>query len=325
MSRPLRIVYPGAWYHVMNRGRRRERIFSEEEDFRAFINLLRESIDAWGIRVGAYCLMSNHYHLLMQTPLGNLPRAMRHIDGVYTQRYNRRYGHDGQLFRGRYKAVLVQAEGYLVEVVRYIHQNPKRAGVETEFGAYPWTSHQGYLSSARRWEWLAKEPVMSLIAGVAADRRRAYIEFIRRNISEEVRRFYSLVNLKSVLGTSNFIQWVKDSFSDAMSSPEILCADLSKTTFEKVLLAVSDCYGIKLSDLRIPRRGISNEARKAAVFLARKRTGESLASIARRLGLKRHSSVVSVLRRLGEELRLDKSLKGRLDRIEKSLMSQEST
>jgi putative transposase len=100
MSRPLRIEYPGAWYHVMNRGRQREKIFASSEDYEIFIVVLREAVEMWNLKVAAYCLMSSHYHLLLHTPDGNISRCMRHINGVYTQRYNRRHKKDGQLFRG---------------------------------------------------------------------------------------------------------------------------------------------------------------------------------------------------------------------------------
>ena len=129
MSRPLRIQYPDAWYHVMNRGRRGEEIFTDDKDYAAFIDLLKEINDDYKVKVSAYCLMSNHYHLLVQTPDSNISRAMRHLNGVYTQRYNRIHHSDGPLFRGRYKAILVEADSYLLELLRYIHRNPLGAGV----------------------------------------------------------------------------------------------------------------------------------------------------------------------------------------------------
>jgi REP element-mobilizing transposase RayT len=100
MSRPLRIEYPDAWHHVMNQGRRGENIFLQPEDYVAFLNIARETADHWNLKVGAYCLMTNRYHLLVQTPDANLSRCMRHINGVYTQRFNRAYQHDGPLFLG---------------------------------------------------------------------------------------------------------------------------------------------------------------------------------------------------------------------------------
>lgn len=107
--------------------RKGEEVFSGSEDFKAFIVLLQESAELWDVKVSAYCLMSNH--LLLQTPQGNLSRYMRHLNGVYTQRYNRAHGCDGQLFRGCYKALLVEEDSYLLELVRYIHRNPLRAGM----------------------------------------------------------------------------------------------------------------------------------------------------------------------------------------------------
>lgn len=107
MARPLRIQFPDAWYHVMNRGRREDLIFKDKGDYYAFIDLLKDCIEMWNIRVVAYCLMGTHYHILLQTPDANLSRCMRHINGVYTQYFNRSHRLDGHLFRGRYKSILV--------------------------------------------------------------------------------------------------------------------------------------------------------------------------------------------------------------------------
>ncbi len=147
MSRPLRIEYPDAWYHVMNRGRRSEEIFFSETDRMEFLTVMQEAVNLWNLRVSSYCLMPNHYHLLVQTPAGNLSRCMRHINGVYTQRFNRKHNKDGQLFRGRYKAILVDSDNYLLEVLRYIHRNPLKAGLVRNLDEFPWSSHRAYLSN----------------------------------------------------------------------------------------------------------------------------------------------------------------------------------
>ena len=154
MARPLRIEYPGAWYHVMNRGRRAEKIFHYTYDYRMFVELLEEASEMWNVRISAYCLMLNHYHILLQTPEANIARNMRHINGVYTQRFNRRHTCDGALFRGRYKSLLVSAETHLLQLVRYIHRNPVKAGLSEKLESYIWSSHKGYLSKSRKWNWL---------------------------------------------------------------------------------------------------------------------------------------------------------------------------
>ena len=156
MSRPLRIEFSDAWYHVLNRGRRRESIFRETKDYEIFLQTVQEACEFWHLRVAAFCLLSNHYHLLVQTPNANLSRCLRHIDGVYTQRFNRRHGYDGPLFRGRYKALLIEADPYLLQLVRYIHRNPLEAGLAKTLNDYPWSSHQGYLSRSSKWKWLYK-------------------------------------------------------------------------------------------------------------------------------------------------------------------------
>jgi putative transposase len=154
MSRPLRIQYSDAWYHVLNRGRRGEDIFQDDTDLQAFITVLREASVLWNVKIAAYCLMANHYHLLLQTPDANLSRCMRHIDGVYTQRYNRRHAVDGPVFRGRYRSILVDGEAYLIDLVRYIHFNPVKAGLVRHPSDYRWSSFQGYCSEDRSWDWL---------------------------------------------------------------------------------------------------------------------------------------------------------------------------
>ena len=150
MSRPLRIEYPGAWYHMMNRGRRAENIFSNKADHTTFLELLIESAEMWNVRIAAYCMVPNHYHILLQTPDANLSRFMRHVDGVYTQRFNRSHQFFGQLFSGRYKSILIDADNYLLQLVRYIHRNPLQAGMVNKMEAYKWSSHKGYVSDAKK-------------------------------------------------------------------------------------------------------------------------------------------------------------------------------
>ncbi len=129
MARPLRIEFPGAWYHVMNRGAGRHWIYKYDKHYHYFLSLLADVTERYRVEVHAYCLMSNHYHLMLHNPDGNLQRIMRHINGVYTQYFNRTERTDGALFRGRYKAILVDAETYWLALSRYIHRNPLEAGL----------------------------------------------------------------------------------------------------------------------------------------------------------------------------------------------------
>src|SRR5882724_9812501 len=163
MSRPLRIQYPGAVYHIMNRGRVRQPTFVDDADNLAFLDTLTEAHRLWGIEVFAYSLMKNHYHVCLRTPKGNLSRVMRHVDGIYTQRFNRRHRRDGPLFRGRYKAILIDADEYLSAVVRYIHLNPVEAGIVTMPQDYRWASHRYYVQAKGVPSWLNSQEAIEQI------------------------------------------------------------------------------------------------------------------------------------------------------------------
>src|SRR5207245_11338614 len=161
MARPLRIEFPGAFYHVINRGQSRRDIFLEDKGRQSFLDLLGELVRLWKVEIYAYCLMSNHYHLLLSTPATGLARAMRHLDGVYTQKFNRVHHRDGPLFRGRYKAILIDAEEHFLSVVRYIHHNPVAAGLVTDMDRYPWSSHWGLIKKKQCPAWLETDAVLS--------------------------------------------------------------------------------------------------------------------------------------------------------------------
>lgn len=156
MSRPLRIEYEGAWYHLMNRGRNRQEIFPDDHAYQVFLDTVAEAVDRYRLEVHAYCLMPNHYYLLVCTPLGNLSRIMRHVDGLYTQRYDRKEGTDGPLLRGRYKAILVDADTYLLSVSRYIHRNPVDGSrpLVDRLEDWPWSSYPAFINAARPPTWL---------------------------------------------------------------------------------------------------------------------------------------------------------------------------
>ena len=122
MARPLRIHFPGAVYHAMNRGGSLQRVFLDKQDYEAFLKTMGEVHDRWSVEVFAYCLMGNHYHVCLRTPQGNLSRVMQHLDGLYTQRFNRLHRRDSALFRRRYKAIVVDKDNYLTQVVRRKHE-----------------------------------------------------------------------------------------------------------------------------------------------------------------------------------------------------------
>ena len=142
MARPLRIEFAGALYHVTSRGDGQEDIYLDDTDREIYLEVLAEVQHRFNWVIHAYCLMSNHYHLLIETPDSNLAKGMRHLNGVYTQRFNRRHKRVGHVFQGRYKAILVQKDNYLLELSRYIVLNPVRAQMVRSAKDWPWSSYR---------------------------------------------------------------------------------------------------------------------------------------------------------------------------------------
>jgi putative transposase len=162
MSRPLRIEFAGAVYHVMARGNARETIFLDDEDRESFVANLGRVAGRFDWRVWAWCLMGNHYHLLVETLKPTLSRGMREVNGVYTQGFNRRHGRVGHVLQGRYKAVVVDKDSYLIELSRYVVLNPVRAGLVADAGDWRWSSYAAVMGKARAPDWLAVDDTLSL-------------------------------------------------------------------------------------------------------------------------------------------------------------------
>lgn len=312
MARPLRIEYPGAWYHVMNRGRRSESVFSGKQDYLMFIDLLIEISEMWNINVAAYCLMTNHYHLLLQTPDGNISRCMRHLNSVYTQRYNRRHGFDGQLFRGRYKSILVCDDSHLLQLVRYLHKNPLKAGMVKDIADYEWSSYSGYLSYAKKWKWLYKDYIFSMISSKQRGRLKQFVDFMKKEDSEEVTRLFSLKKLPSFFGPESFITDLKEKYYFKKKSYEVPESKSLSPTSDSIISAVCEYYSVSFNELLITRRGNFNEPRNVAVYLLRQIGGENLNTIGEQFNIKAYSTVSSILRRITKLKKYDRKIKNRL-------------
>jgi REP element-mobilizing transposase RayT len=299
----------------MNRGRRRETIFTGNWDYNAFLALLQESSELWGARIAAYCLMTNHYHLLVQTPHANLSRAMRHIDGIYTQRFNRRYKTVGQVFAGRYKSILVDADTYLLDLVRYIHKNPVRAGMVSDPRQYPWSSHHGYLTDALKWDWLFKGFVLSTFSSNSGEARRKYKRFIAGDDTAEIVRFFGGKTVHTVLGSDRFTRWVRERFSDRATKNEISGLRLFLPGIDEIVDAVCVEYGVGRDELLISKRGVTNEARNVAIYLSRRLAGENLSAIAERFNLTGYSTISNTVERMKRREGSDGELRKRIERI----------
>jgi putative transposase len=169
MARPLRIEIPGGLYHVTSRGDRREPIFADDDDRAALLAIVAQALCRFDASMFAYCLMGNHYHFVLQTPHGNLSRLMRHVNGVYAQAFNRRHGLVGHLFQGRFKAVHVDRDAYLLEVCRYTELNPVRARMVDAPGDWAWSSYRAHCGLIDSPAWLDGLTLLQCLSGLPID------------------------------------------------------------------------------------------------------------------------------------------------------------
>jgi REP element-mobilizing transposase RayT len=178
MTRPLRLEFPGALYHITARGDRRTVIYVDHADRLEWLNILAEVCSRFNFIVPAYCEMSNHYHLMIETPDGNLSQGMRRLNSIYSQYFNRRHQQVGHVFQGRYKAILVQKENYLLELTRYIILNPVRAKFVSLAEDWAWSSYQATLGKAPAPTWLDTGWLLSQFGNTHSAARAAYGQFV---------------------------------------------------------------------------------------------------------------------------------------------------
>jgi len=206
MSRPLRIEYPGALYHVTSRGDRKEAIYEDNLDRLKFLDVLEEVIGGYNWICHAYCLMGNHYHLVIQTPDANLAKGMRQLNGVYTQVSNRRHKRVGHLFQGRYQGILVDQRSYLLELSRYVVLNPVRAGWVDHPAEWSWSSYWAMLNPEKKPDWLSTDQLLSQFSKERPEAVRRYRQFVSEGINKS--SIWDQLNRQIYLGNDEFVDRV---------------------------------------------------------------------------------------------------------------------
>ncbi|NKB81902.1 MAG: hypothetical protein GKS05_08460 [Nitrospirales bacterium] len=320
MPRPIRIQYEHAFYHVMNRGRGRQAIFHGPVYYHSFLTTLEEAHQRFDAIVHAYCLMGNHYHLLLETPRANLDRIMRHINGVYTQRYNRLHATDGPLFRGRYKAIVVDQDAYLLQLSRYIHRNPTE-GLGTavdRLASYPWSSYRAYINEAKVPAWLERETTYHMLG-----HRQKYVgyrSYVEDGLDEDTKRFYDKGNTAIILGDTEFKAFLANNKEKMMISGELSQVLSAKPSAKMVVTAVARVYGVKPSSLLKRQRGRqqANLPRKVAIYCCQQYGDMPLKAIASLFELTHAGSVSPAVQAI-QQLSNAGELKGQLQLIKRSL------
>ncbi|MEO8341377.1 MAG: transposase [Nitrospirota bacterium] len=219
MARPLRLEFPGALYHVTARGNARQAIVLDDRDRALFLVCLGEVVLRFGWICHAYCLMDNHYHLLIETPDGHVSRGMRQLNGVFTQRINRRHGQVGHLFQGRFKAILVERESYLLELCRYVVLNPIRAGMVTHAEHYPWSSYPATRGLVECPGWFTSDWVLSRFGGRRVNAQRRYAEFVAEGRGRPSP--WSAVRGQALLGSESFVDTMRPLLEEKHELKEI--------------------------------------------------------------------------------------------------------
>jgi putative transposase len=310
MARALRVTYPGAFYHVTSRGNERKAVFKSKRDREKFLEYLASATQRYDARIHAYCMMNNHYHLLLETPSGNLPQIMRHINGSYTNYFNIKRERSGHLFQGRYKAILVEMDEYAKELSRYIHLNPVRAKMVQTPEEFVWSSYRFYIGHQKPTEWLHRDFILGYFGKKVPAAQKTYQRFVNALVNQEYDSPLEEVVSSTLLGSADFIAFIKDNFLSTKKPDKELPAlkELVKKAsmqdiFEEVEMDFTQDKGL---------------ARNVKMYLCQRNTGKKLKEIGLHFGIG-ESGVSQACNRVAQKLEKDKRLKKKIASLEKRI------
>ena len=310
MARPLRITYPGAFYHITSRGNERKDVFKSKRDREKFLEYLESASQRYDAAVHAYCLMDNHYHLLMETPSGNMPQIMRHINGAYTTYFNVKRQRSGHLFQGRYKAILIDIDEYAKELSRYIHLNPVRAKMVENPEEYDWSSYQYYIGRQKPPEWLYRGFILGYFGQKISTAQKQYKQFVDMLSEQEYESPLIEVVSSTILGAPDFIAFIKDRYLKDKKPDKDLPAlkELSKKA------SMSDIF----DEVESVFEKDQALARNVKLYFCQRYTAKKLKDIGKHFGIG-ESGVSQACRRFAHKIDRDKKLKRKIGKIEKKL------
>jgi putative transposase len=284
VPRPKRIQYEGAVYHVTSRGNERRNIVGNDSDRWLFVRTLKEMVDDHGIICHAWVLMNNHYHLLLETPSSNLSLAMKHFNGIFTQKFNRANHRVGHLFQGRYKAIVVDKNTHLQELCRYVVLNPVRAGMVKDPQKWKWSSYLATAGLEKAETWLEISWILGQFGKNLKSAQTEYRKFVQEGIKKKTSPWEEITS-QVYLGGEKFLEKMEGLIkgNKTLDIPKYQKKVLRPAP-ERVLLNVAKMYGVKLEDIQKPRSR-NNEARDVAIYLLKKESGLSSKAIGQVLGV----------------------------------------
>ena len=314
MGRPLRITFPGAFYHVTSRGNERTAIYQTNRDFEKFIGYLESATERYGARIHCFCLMTNHYHLLLETPRGNLQAILHHLNTGYTNYFNTKKKRAGHLFQGRYKAILVEKDSYALELSRYIHFNPVRAQLVKDPLQYPWSSYSAYVEKKKRWGWLQTDFILAQISRNKKKAMRGYREYTQRGIAENLEDPLKKAVASTVIGSEKFIEWVRERWVRRGMVDREVPAIRKLMRRPDLSLILHEC------EERFGKASL--ESRRMVLYLSHQISGLSLREIGEFFGGISISAVSQNSRRQEKRLKEDVELSKTVDILKESILSK---
>ena len=306
MARALRIEYPGAFYHVTSRGNEQKDVFKSRKDRQQFLSYLESAVVRYGAVIHAYCLMSNHYHLLLETPNGNLSQIMRHINGAYTTYFNVKRKRAGHLFQGRYKAILVEADEYATELSRYIHLNPVRAGIVANPEAYEWSSYRQVIGMSETPTWVTTSFVLGYFGGNSA--RDKYRQFVDEAVNREDDSPLKKAVASTILGSHDFVREMSQQHLGERKADRNMPAVrvLNRPRIDEIIAAVKSV---------IREEGL---VKKLSLYFCHRFSGARLREIGERFGMS-DAAVTQASRRMRVACETDEALRKLFDGVEERL------
>ena len=317
IARPLRIVYEGAFYHITARGNERKNIFLSRKDYEKFLSYLTDAVHKFGMVLHAFVLMTNHYHLLVESPKGNLSSFMHGLNSAYTTYFNIKRGRSGHLFQGRYKAFVIDKDHYLLELSRYIHLNPFRAGIAEKPEDYPYSSLRPYLFPKEE-TMVFRDLIWDMISRERKKAPQRYHEYVASALLEKPRNPFQKVFGGAILGETAFIKEVLKRLSkQSLGTKETS----HRRALASTTLDIDEIVQLLSKHFRVSKEKVitSSPYKGYAVYLARRYTPFSNSEIGGYFGGISYSAVTKIGTRLKERMEEDRKLRVDLKGLEEML------
>lgn len=323
MARPLRVEYPGAFYHVINRGNAGENLFKGIRDREKFLEYLETAIERFSLKIYTYCLMTNHFHVLLETRLPNLSQAIQWVNVSYAGYFNRKYQRNGHLFQGRFKSILVDADEYLKQLSRYIHLNPVRANLVEHPDEYKWSSYSTITGKTKEPAWLESAWLLSQFGTQRKQAITNYKKFVEEANTKDLKNPAKDLSGGFILGSPDFVIWIKETFlstrSDENEIPQL--RELKpRINIDQIVEAVCREFNCEI-EIILQKGRKRNVARDVAIYLVRVLSGEKGKNIGEYFGNISGAAITRRYNCLVKQIENNKRFRNRIQRLKHKIVN----